>query len=158
MADFQADAELARALLREAQTATLATLCADGWPFASHIAVAAADNNEPLLLLSRLAIHTGNLEADPRASLLLVRSPPEGAERLAAERLTLTGTVRKEENASSREVFLARRPEAVRYAGFADFSMFRFAIRSAHLVGGFGRIAGIPASELIGDMSTSSRP
>jgi putative heme iron utilization protein len=158
MADSPSDSALARELLRSASTAALATLGADGGPFASHVTVAAAASGEPLMLLSRLAVHTRNLERDARASLLFVRPPPAGTTALAAERLTLTGVVQRDGAPAARETFLARHPDASHYAGLSDFSIYRFEIRSAHLVAGFGRIAGISPAELtVPEGSPSSR-
>ena len=36
--------------------------------------------------------------------------------------------------------FVRRHPSAERYAGFADFRLYRMAVARAHLVAGFGRI------------------
>ena len=105
-------------------------------------------DGSPLLLLSRLAVHTKNLERDPRASLLLVREPEAGSESMTALRLTLTGRVLREDSADSRRLFLARHPDAARYAGFADFSLYRFHVEGGHLVAGFGRIVSLNPDEL----------
>ena len=101
------------------------------------------------MLLSRLAEHTKNLDRDPRASLLLVREPPAGSETMTALRLTLTGRCARDPDPESKRLFLARNPDAARYAGFADFSLFRFDVAAAHMVAGFGRIVGLSRGELI---------
>ena len=48
----------------------------------------------PLFLISTMAMHTQNLEADPRASLL-VTQPDWTGDPLAAGRLTLMGEARR---------------------------------------------------------------
>jgi heme iron utilization protein len=141
----------AQALLARCGTATLATLSADGHPFASFVTTAFGDDGAPLLLLSRLAVHTGNLERDPRASLLLVEPEEEAADPLARSRLTLSGRVETAaDQASARAAFLARHPEAAGYAGFADFAFYRLAPASCHLVAGFGRIATLDPKAVFG--------
>ena len=147
-ANSASKAELARGLMRQAGPAALATLGSAGGPFASYVIVAPAADGSPLLLLSRLAVHTKNLERDPRASLLLVREPEAGSKSMTALRLTLTGRVLREDSADSRQLFLARHPDAARYAGFADFSLYRFHIEGGHLVAGFGRIVSLTPDEL----------
>ena len=142
------NAALARALLRETRTAALATLDALGGPFASYVTTAPAADGAPLMLLSRLAVHTVNLQRDPRASLLLVREPPPGSESLAAARLTLTGQVVRDEDLESARLFLACHPDAARYSGFTDFSVYRFSIAAGHFVAGFGRIVSLTADQL----------
>jgi len=146
--DCAENAALARALLRETRTAALATLDALGAPFASYVTIAPAADGSPLMLLSRLAVHTVNLKRDPRASLLLVREPPQGSESLAAARLTLTGRVLRDEDPESARLFQACHPDAARYSGFIDFSVYRFSIAAGHLVAGFGRIVSMTADQL----------
>ena len=76
MVDDQADLEEARALLRAARRATVATIFSTtgtrergGWPFASLVLIAHDRDGSPLLLLSDLAEHRRNIEADARVSL-----------------------------------------------------------------------------------------
>jgi putative heme iron utilization protein len=142
-------AATARAVLKDARSAALATLGADGAPFATLVAIVVGADAAPLMLVSKLAVHTANLMRDPRVSLLIagdavVENPLENP------RLTLTGTVEATpKNAATRESFLARHPDAASYLDFADFVFFRLRIESAHLVAGFGRAGGIPPSELV---------
>jgi putative heme iron utilization protein len=142
--------ELARNLLSAGGSATLATLGPDGGPFASYVVTAPATDGAPLMLLSRLAEHTKNLERDPRASLLFVREPPAGAESMTALRLTVTGRCVRDCEPAAKALYLARHPDASRYAGFSDFSLFRFETADGHLVAGFGRIVALTRGELLG--------
>ena len=145
--------EVARRLLRSASTASLATLDADGAPFATLVTMATDHDGAPLTLLSRLAVHTANIHRDARASLLV--APTAGDDNaLAGARLTLSGRfVRLDEDDPGRpaamERFLARHPEAVDYAAFTDFALYRLVLDAGHFVGGFGRISRLPASRLI---------
>ena len=141
--------ELARSLFAAGGPAALATLTPSGTPFASYVVTAPAADGSPLMLLSRLAEHTKNLEHDPRASLLFVREPLPGDEAMTAMRLTLTGRCNKDADPKSRELYLARHPDAARYADFSDFSLYRFEIEQGHLVAGFGRIVGLTREELL---------
>lgn len=148
------NAERARMLLREANTAALGTLGDDGAPVLSHVATTPGADGAPLLLLSSLSRHTTHLKRDPRASLLLVGSPEAGADPMTTPRLTLTGEVARDADPGSRDIFLARHPDAALYADFADFAFFRFDVREAFMVAGFGRAFEISADELIGDQPT----
>ncbi|HEY8428779.1 MAG TPA: DUF2470 domain-containing protein [Sandaracinaceae bacterium] len=137
-------AERARTLAASRTEGALSTLARDpaGHPYASHV-IYAMDGARPIFLLSRLAEHTQNLEADARASLLVVE--PEGDEAaLARGRVTLVGSCRRvEDRASVEERFLARHPDARAYAGFADFAYYALDVESARWVGGFGRMSWI---------------
>ena len=147
----------ARRVLRLAAAGSLATLDKDGGPFASLINVATTPAGEPILLLSKLAVHTKNLDRDARASLLLVAPGGEGGDPLAGARLTVSGKVTSDRNPMLRRRFLARHEEAALYADFDDFAFYRLKVRSAHLVAGFGRIVDLPAAELLTDVSDCAR-
>jgi putative heme iron utilization protein len=145
----------AKRLLREAGKGALATLLPGGAPYASLVTVASAMDGAPILLLSRLARHTANADADPRVSLLLEeereRNPLEGA------RVSLAGRLSRTEDPAARRRFLARHPAAAAYAGFADFGFWRLEMSGAHLVAGFGRIADLKAEELSTGLGGSER-
>lgn len=137
-------AERARTLVAAASEGTLCTLARDpaGHPFGSHVLYALV-GDRPVFLISKLAEHTQNLEADPRASLLVLeRGHAESA--LALGRVTLLGTcARVADRASVEEAFLAAHPSARTYAGFGDFGYFALEVQSARYVGGFGRMSWI---------------
>ncbi len=142
----------ARALIRGARTATLATILAEnGAPYCSLVLSATCPDATPLLLLSKLAVHTGNLLRDPRASLLYdatgAREDP-----LTGARLTLVGSilpVSADKTTLLRDRFLARHPSGATYVDFGDFSFYRLEPDRAHLVAGFGHINWIEGSVLL---------
>jgi putative heme iron utilization protein len=144
-------AATAKHLLRTTRAGALATLDAQGgYPFASLVTVATDLDGSPLLLMSRLAAHTRNLEADPRASILL--SQGGKGDPLAHPRLTAIGRVARSEEPRVRARFLARHPKAALYADFADFSFWRMELNGAHLNGGFARAADLDAAEVRTDL------
>jgi putative heme iron utilization protein len=146
----------ARRVLRLAATGALATSDAAGAPFASLVTTATTAPGEPILLLSRLAVHTRNLDRDRRASLLLVAPGGEGGDPLAGARLSISGEVVGDDDPAIRRRFLARHEEAAAYADFADFAFYRLAVRQAHLVAGFGRIVTVEAAKLLVDSGDSA--
>src|SRR5438445_2799002 len=134
-ADF-APQNLAKSLLRRRRQGALATLMAgSGDPYCSLVNVASYPDGSPLLLISRLAVHTKNILADPRVSLMLDErkegDPLEGA------RAMLMGTAAVTDDPSVRQRYLARQPEAEMFAGFGDFAFYRIELKGAHFVGGF---------------------
>jgi len=147
--------QTARRVLRLAATGSLATLTEAGAPFASLVTVATTAEGEPILLLSTLAVHTRNLQRDPRASLLLVGPGGETGDPLAGARLTLVGSVAPDRGAATRRRFLARHPEASGYADFTDFAFHRLTVAGAHLVAGFGRIVDLSRDDLLTDCSAA---
>src|SRR5437899_10847922 len=120
-------ARLARSLLRRRRQGALATLTADsGDPYCSLVNVASYADGSPILLISRLALHTRNILADARVSLMLDERA-EG-DPLEGSRIMLAG--RAEEAGGDQVTILRRRylnahPSAEVFVNFKDFSFFR---------------------------------
>ncbi len=135
---------VARSLLRSIRAGALGTLTRDGgFPFATLVNVATDVDGAPILLMSGLSAHTKNLDADPRASILL--SERGKGDALAHPRLTVVGKAIRvaDEPRRSRlkRRFLARHPKSALYADFGDFAFWRLEVVSAHLNGGFAKAA-----------------
>ena len=156
-ADFNA-ARLARSLLRRSRQGALATLMAgSGDPYCSLVNVASHPDGSPILLISRLALHTQNLLGDARVSLMLDERA-EG-DPLEGSRIMLAG--RAEEAAASDLEILRRRylnahPTAEVFVDFKDFSFFRIRPAGAHLVAGFGRIVDLKPPQFLTDISDAA--
>ena len=137
-------------LMREARSGALATLLpGSGAPYCSLVNVATAFDGTPLILISNLAIHTKNVIADGRVSLMLDErkegDPLEGARVMLMGRAVVTA------DPNDRRRYLARQPEAAMFAGFKDFDFYRIEIAAAHLVAGFGRIVDLQPQDILVD-------
>jgi putative heme iron utilization protein len=147
------DAAIARSvrtLVRGALKASLATIDAHtGHPYASLITVATDPEGQPVFLISKLALHTRNLAADNRASLLFDATDGH-ANPLAGARATLIGRAHVTTSDAARSRFLARHPGSAGTADFPDFSFWTLAAERAHYIGGFGRIRTLVADVLVG--------
>jgi len=137
-------AERARTLAYLGRTGALATLSRrhPGHPFGSVMPYALDESGRPLLLISAMAMHTQNLQADPRTSLLITQANPAGesADPLAASRLTLMGEGRRldgQDVAPARQAYLARHARAAYWVDFDDFSFWRIDVTDIYFVGGF---------------------
>jgi putative heme iron utilization protein len=153
-ADFD-PARLARSLLRRSRQGALATLMAGtGAPYCSLVNLASAPDGAPILLISRLAVHTRNILADPRVSLMLderaAGDPLEGARIMLAG---VAGLATGDLAANLRQRYLNVHPSADVFVNFADFSFFRIAPTGAHLVAGFGRINDLAPEQFLTDLS-----
>lgn len=139
-----------RRLLRTRHRAALGTVAVElgGAPWVSLAMVATAPDGSPLLFLSRLAVHTRDIEADPRVSLLF--DGTEGlAVPLAGERATVCGRAVPCDDAALLDRYVRYHPDAADYRRLADFRLYRVAVSRAHLVAGFGRIGWVEAAELL---------
>ncbi len=68
-------AERARTLMYLGRIGSLSTLSRKqpGFPFGSVMPYGLDDHGRPIFLISTMAMHTQNLQADPRASLLVTQ-------------------------------------------------------------------------------------
>lgn len=137
-----------RQILRRARTCSLSTLArGDGTPYGSLANIATDVRGRPLILVSKLAWHTQNLEADGRASVLVGELPAKG-DALVGPRITVLGHFEPIDDAGLRRRYLARHPQAALYANFPDFSFWRLSPSAIHGVAGFGRIETLTPDEV----------
>src|SRR4029079_1502622 len=138
----------AKTLMRETLSGALGTLMTGSCdPYCSLVNTATAADGAPLLLISRLAVHTKNILADPRVSLMLderkLGDPLQGA------RVMLMGTTAVSDDKDVRRRYLDTQQEAEMFAGFGDFAFYRIALKGAHLVAGFGRIVDLKPDDVL---------
>jgi heme iron utilization protein len=141
-------AAAARRLVRTALKASLATLDREtGHPYPSLVLVATEPDGSPILLISRLALHTRNLDKDGRAAILFDGTDGLG-DPLAGGRVTVSGEMQPTQSPSALRRFVARHASAQGYATFPDFSAYRLSMAKGHFIGGFGRIVSLEAAAL----------
>ncbi|HXL13230.1 MAG TPA: DUF2470 domain-containing protein [Bradyrhizobium sp.] len=156
-ADFNAS-RVARLLLRRSRQGALASLMAgSGDPYCSLVNVASNVDGSPILLISRLALHTKNILADPRISLML--DERASGDPLEGSRIMLAG--RAEEVGGNGAALACRRylnahPSAEVFVSFKDFSFFQIRPLAAHLVAGFGRIVDLKPEQFLTDVSEAA--
>lgn len=132
------------ALMQDVRTAVLLTMT-NGRPFGSHVPyVFGSDWTRAYLHLSRLAVHTQRLLADPRVSLFIAEPDGPGKNPLALRRINLQGEAAiLSPDALSYEVikerYLERFPQAGMMFGFGDFALWELQFENAHFVLGFGQ-------------------
>lgn len=144
-------AERARTLLYSSRIGTLSTHSRKqpGFPFGSLMPFALDEEGRPIFLISTMAMHTQNLQADPRASLF-VAEPEASGDPLGASRVTLIGNVSRisaPDVEAARTVYITLHPESEYWVNFDDFFFYRMALVDAYYVGGFGVMGWVAASE-----------
>jgi len=144
-------AERARTLMYLGRVGSLSTLSRKqpGFPFGSVMPYGLDIHGRPIFLISTMAMHTQNLQADPRASLLVTPNDAEG-DPLGASRVTLMGNVLllpAPEVAEARKLYLTRYANSKYWVDFEDFSFYRMDVLDVYYVGGFGVMGWVAASE-----------
>jgi heme iron utilization protein len=153
-ADYSASG-LAKSLLRRSRQGALASLMhGSGDPYCSLVNIASHCDGSPILLISRLALHTQNILGDSRISLMLDEraegDPLEGARIMLAGRAEQANAA---DEAILRRRYLNAHPSAEAYVNFKDFSFFKVKPAAAHLVAGFGRIVDLKPEQFLTDIS-----
>jgi putative heme iron utilization protein len=144
-------AERARTLVYLGRVGSLSTLSRkqQGFPFGSVMPYGLDDHANSVFLISTMAMHTQNLQADPRSSLL-VTQPDTIGDPLGASRVTLIGNtlpIPVPEVAEARKLYLAQHANSKYWVDFDDFSFYRMDVVEVYYVGGFGVMGWISASE-----------
>src|SRR5262249_19814351 len=144
-------AERARTLVYLGRMGSLSTLSRKqpGFPFGSVMPYGLDDHGRPMFLISTMAMHTQNLQADPHASLLVTQPDTEG-EPLGASRVTLLGNVlrvARPELAEARKLYLERHANSKYWVDFEDFAFYRMDIVDVYYVGGFGVMGWVSAPD-----------
>jgi hypothetical protein len=144
-------AERSRTLLHLGRIGSLSThsLKQPGFPFGSVMPYGLDSRGRPIFLVSTMAMHTQNLRADPRASLLVVQ-PDASGDPLGASRFTLVGkvlSIAEPEVVEARKLYLARYENSKYWVDFEDFSFYRMEVVDAYYVGGFGVMGWVTAAD-----------
>ena len=132
-------AERARTLMYLGRIGSLSTLSRKqpGFPFGSVMPYGLDDHGRPIFLISTMAMHTQNLQADARASLLVTQDDT-GGDPLGAARVTLVGNVLpipESEVPEARKLYLQRYANSKYWVDFEDFSFYRMDVVDVYSVG-----------------------
>jgi heme iron utilization protein len=143
--------ERTRTQLYLGRVGTLSTLSRKqpGFPFGSVMPYAVDSSGRPVFLISNMAMHTQNLQADPRSSLMVTDFQPN-EDPLGASRVTLVGNTQRvpdPDRAEARELYLARHSNSKYWVDFEDFHFYRMDIIDLYYVGGFGVMGWVDASQ-----------
>ena len=143
-------AERVRTLVSLCTIATLSTVSRKrpGYPFGSLMPFAIDDFGRPIFLISNMAMHTQNVQADHRASLFAAQAAD--GDPLGAARATLVGDVfpvPEDEVGMARQRYLSRFENSRSWVDFADFGFYRLEPLDTYYVGGFGVMGWVTAED-----------
>jgi putative heme iron utilization protein len=148
--------ERARTLAYLGRVGSLSTLSRKqpGFPFGSIMPYGLDVRGRPIFLISTMAMHTQNLQADSRASLLVTQPQPRqlgtSPDPLGASRVTVMGSVLpipELEIAEARKLYLEHHANSKYWVDFEDFSFYRMDVLDVYYVGGFGVMGWVQAPD-----------
>ena len=136
----------ARRFARAQHSGVLSTLSQrmEGFPFGSVAPFMLDHAGRPVILISTLAEHTRNIDADDRVSLIV---QPFSADMQVTGRVTVLGHARRLDDKSALAPrYLRFHPQAEQYFAMHDFHFYRIEPARIRYIGGFGRIHWIEAA------------
>lgn len=144
----------ARHLLRGAPNAALGTVDRHGWPLVTRVALATSIAGAPLLLISRMAAHTRNIDREKRVSLMVEGTASE-ADPMTAPRLSLVGEYEplpESATAEAKRRFVARHSGSDFYDTELDFHYGTLVLKEARFNQGFGAFTKLKPTDLLLDI------
>jgi putative heme iron utilization protein len=139
----------ARRFVRAQHSGVLSTLSrrVEGFPFGSVAPFVTDHAGRPVILISTLAEHTRNLDADPRCSLIV---QPYSPDMQVAGRVTIIGkATRLADKDALGPRYLRYHPQAQAYFAMHDFSFYRIEPVRVRWIGGFGKIHWVEAADFL---------
>src|SRR5579875_415964 len=135
-------------LLHRVSEGTLATHSRDpaGFPYPTALPFALTPRHAPMLLISRLAEHTRNLQADSRAGFLVAHA--NNASVVEGQRLTLLGTFEPAPKPEHEALAQRYHPDAGRYLELGDFAFWIMSPQRMRFIGGFGAMGWLDGTEI----------
>lgn len=132
--------DAARRFVRGQHSGVLSTISqrVEGFPFGSVAPFILDHTGCPVILISTLAEHTKNIDADPRVSLIV---QPYNPDMQVAGRVTLLGRAQRLDDKSALGPrYLRFHPQAESYFAMHDFNFYRIEPVRIRYIGGFGKI------------------
>jgi heme iron utilization protein len=124
-----------------------------GFPYGSALPHATDHAGRPIVLISHLAEHTRNVEADARVSFIVSNSGPD----LQTEpRATLLGEMRPDDTAHSAQRYLRLYPDHQQYLEIGGFRFYVIEPSQVRYIQGFGGLHWIAGSNYLAQPSLAA--
>jgi len=114
----------------------------EGYPFGSRVPYTLDQNGKVIILISALAQHTHNIQADKRVSLTLWQESDEESDIQQQPRLVYLADAEQLNTNEDQafEHYFQNYPDTQDYYQNLDFEFYRLNPIKLHLVAGFGRV------------------
>ncbi len=151
MSNYNEHKEMFKLLTSEGD-GVLSTISLDvaGYPFGSVTPYCLDSDFIPNILISSIAQHTKNINADPRVSLLISETNSK-TNKQSLSRLTYIGEAQKVTDDNVEDIkkrYLSYFPQASDYFKTHSFSFYRIKPKRLRFIGGFGKIYWIEKESL----------
>ena len=141
----------ARDLLNSRDFGVLSTISVKlkGIPFGSVVPYCLGKDGQPVVLISRIAEHTYNINSDSRSSITILNYDQDDVQSKA--RITISGKMEliNNEETEVKSKYYRYFPNSVEYNTVHDFSFYRLKPVVIRYIGGFGKIHWIEANDFL---------
>ena len=120
-----------------------------GYPFGSLVTLCLIPSGRPLLLLSHLAQHTRNLQANPSCSLILLEKGEGDVQQLGRLTCLARAEALDQTPTTWQEKFFQYFPDTRHYHEALNFRFFQLRPQRFHFIGGFGAARWFDTSRLL---------
>ncbi len=112
----------------------------NGIPFGSLVPYCIDKDGQPVVLISRIAEHTHNINSDSRSSITILNYDQDDVQSKA--RITISGKMEiiNNEESEVKNKYYRYFPNSVDYNTVHDFSFYKLKLISIRYIGGFGKI------------------
>ena len=140
----------ARRLLMTKHHGVLSTISVDspGYPFGSVVNYCLNRDGVPIILISRIAQHTRNVQSDPKVSLIVNEDGKDDIQSAARLTCLADATILPSNDEDSAFRYCGFFSEAQKYHEELEFDFYRLDPVRARYIGGFGEIHWIPTEQL----------
>lgn len=118
-----------------------------GYPFGSLLPICRDSRGNPLMMISHLAQHTRNLDADPRCALMLTKAGHADVQQWA--RLTCLADAEPVTSSTAIERYCRYYPDSRRYHKELNFHLYRLQPRQFYYIAGFGSARWFDVSRIL---------
>jgi heme iron utilization protein len=126
----------------------------EGYPFGSLLPLCLDNRGNPLVMISHLAQHTRNLEANPHCSLIMTEHAH--SDILQCERLTCLADAEPVTSNGSLERYFRYFPDGRQYNKELNFKLYRLKPKNFYYIAGFGSARWLDLSRVLDSPYLSS--
>lgn len=139
----------ARKFIKSFNSGVLSTLSLDveGYPFGSVVPYCLSEKVEPVILISNIAQHTKNINANSKVSLTIFDKNKNDVQ--ANGRITYIGDAIKDDDPYLKDKYINNISDSIKYFEFHDFSIYKIVLKKVRFIDGFGKIYWVDPQDFI---------
>lgn len=139
----------ARKFIKSFNSGVLSTISLDveGYPFGSVVPYCLSEKVEPVILISNIAQHTKNINANSKVSITIFDKNQGDVQ--ANTRITYIGDAIQDNDPYLKDKYINSVNDSIKYFEFHDFSIYKIVLKKVRFINGFGKIYWVNPEDFI---------